>query len=123
MKTGKGRIASIEVHTMVTENELQTFLSRLDRLLAEWEVGTRDSQRTMEIISCLLNDLDGEPELLPIGVQRIFPVVIAWNRGDRPDADTLATIAALARHHAVTTMQPASPQDCRLTEFPPIPLG
>jgi hypothetical protein len=38
--------------------EFKMFLEELNKIVKEWESGTRDAERAMEIISCLVREVD-----------------------------------------------------------------
>jgi hypothetical protein len=43
--------------------ETDVFLKRLRQILNEWDSGERDAERAMEIVSCLMRELESQHDI------------------------------------------------------------
>lgn len=76
---------------------LEKLVIQLHGVLVEYEAEDRSPQRTLEIITSLLNDFGRSHDPLPLPLKQIQLAVDAWDQGNRSDSDVLATISALAQ--------------------------
>jgi len=73
------------------------FAGQIHHILDDYEVRGREPQRVLEIIACQVRAFGEDNSSLCGPLEQIRLTTEAWERGERPDLDSLETIAALVR--------------------------
>jgi len=73
------------------------FTGQLWRILDDYEARGREPQRVLEMIAYQMREFIKGNSVLAAPIAQMRIVVDTWERGERPDLDSLEIIAALAR--------------------------